>query len=195
MLKRITKKKSLLLTAAILAAMSVPVQAAEKKQEETTHIKTDEVVVTASRTKQEVRESPSSVEVITREDIDKMGAENLAQALQLALGIDTQENAMVGNRSSIRGMNTNQTLILIDGRRVRTENTSETMNFYELKRINMDDVERIEIVRGAASSLYGSEALGGVINVIKKHPGKMQTAVTLDWTSRQSDEGIRFDSG
>lgn len=195
MLKRITKKKSLLLTAAILAAMSVPVQAAEKKQEETTHIKTDEVVVTASRTKQEVRETPSSVEVITREDIDKMGAENLAQALQLALGIDTQENAMVGNRSSIRGMNTNQTLILIDGRRVRTENTSETMNFYELKRINMDDVERIEIVRGAASSLYGSEALGGVINVIKKHPGKMQTAVTLDWTSRQSDEGIRFDSG
>lgn len=195
MLKRITKKKSLLLTAAILAAMSVPVQAAEKKQEETTHIKTDEVIVTASRTKQEVKESPSSVEVITREDIDKMGAENLAQALQLALGIDTQENAMVGNRSSIRGMNTNQTLILIDGRRVRTENTSETMNFYELKRINMDDVERIEIVRGAASSLYGSEALGGVINVIKKHPGKMQTAVTLDWTSRQSDEGIRFDSG
>ena len=195
MLKRITKKKSLLLTAAILAAMSVPVQAAEKKQEEATHIKTGEVVVTASRTKQEVRESPSSVEVITREDIDKMGAENLAQALQLALGIDTQENAMVGNRSSIRGMNTNQTLILIDGRRVRTENTSETMNFYELKRINMDDVERIEIVRGAASSLYGSEALGGVINVIKKHPGKMQTAVTLDWTSRQSDEGIRFDSG
>ena len=180
MLKKITKKKSLLLTAAILAAMSVPVQAAEKKQEEAAHIKTDEVVVTASRTKQEVRESPSSIEVITREDIDKMGAETLAQALQLALGIDTQENAMVGNRSSLRGMNTNQTLILIDGRRVRTENTSETMNFYELKRINMDDVERIEIVRGAASSLYGSEALGGVINVIKKHPGKMQTAVTLD---------------
>ena len=195
MLKKITKKKSLLLTAAILAAMSVPVQAAEKKQEETTHIKTDEVVVTASRTKQEVKESPSSIEVITREDIDKMGAETLAQALQLALGIDTQENAMVGNRSSLRGMNTNQTLILIDGRRVRTENTSETMNYYELKRINMDDVERIEIVRGAASSLYGSEALGGVINIIKKRPGKMQTAVTLDWTSRQSDEGIRFDSG
>jgi len=195
MLKKITKKKSLLLTAAILAAMSVPVQAAEKKQEEATHIKTDEVVVTASRTKQEVKESPSSVEVITREDIDKMGAESVAQALQLAIGIDTQENVMVGNRSSLRGMNTNQTLILIDGRRVRTENTSETMNFYELKRINMDDVERIEIVRGAASSLYGSEALGGVINIIKKHPGNMQTAVTLDWTSRQSDEGIRFDSG
>ena len=195
MLKRIAKKKSLLLTAAILAAMSVPVQAAEKKQEETTHIKTDEVVVTASRTKQEVRETPSSVEVITREDIDKMGAESVRQALQLALGLDTMENGMVGNQVSIRGMNTNQTLILIDGRRIRTEDTPSTMNFYELERINMDDVERIEIVRGAASSLYGSEALGGVINIIKKRPGKQQTSVTADWTTRRKDGGIRFDAG
>ena len=174
MLKKITKKKSLLLTAAVLAAMSVPVQAAEKKQEETTHIKTDEVVVTASRTKQEVKESPSSVEVITREDIDKMGAESVRQALQLALGINTQENVMVGNKVSIRGMYTNQTLILIDGRRVRTEDTGSTMNFYELDRVNMDDVERIEIVRGAASSLYGSEALGGVINIIRKKAGEQK---------------------
>ena len=87
MLKRIMKKKGLLLTAAILAAMSVPVQAAEKKQEEATQIKTGEVVVTASRTKQEVKETPSSVEVITREDIDKMGAESVRQALQLAIGL------------------------------------------------------------------------------------------------------------
>ena len=195
MLKKITKKKSLLLTAAILAAMSVPVQAAEKKQEETTHIKTDEVVVTASRTKQEVKESPSSVEVITREDIDKMGAESVRQALQLALGLDTMENGMVGNQVSIRGMYTNQTLILIDGRRVRTENTNQTTNYYELERINMDDVERIEIVRGAASSLYGSEALGGVVNIIKKRPGKQQTSVTADWTTHRKDGGIRFDTG
>ena len=192
MLHRHTKKR-LLLTAAILGAMSVPAYAAESASN--TNVRTDEIIVTASRTEQEVKETPSAVEVITRAYIDKMGAETLAQALKLALGIDIQENAMVGNRSAMRGMNTNQTLILIDGRRVRTENTSETMNYYELQRVNMDDVERIEIVRGAASSLYGSEALGGVINIIKKHPGKMQTAVTLDWTSRQSDEGIRFDSG
>ena len=102
---------------------------------------------------------------------------------------------MVGNRSAIRGMNTNQTLILVDGRRVRTENTIETMNYYELQRINMDDVERIEIVRGAVSSLYGSEALGGVINVIRKRPAKAQASLTLDWTTRQSDQGIRLDSG
>jgi len=195
MLKRIMKKKGLLLTAAIVAAMSVPAYAAEKKPEEATHIKTGEVVVTASRTKQEVKETPSSVEVITREDIDKMGAESVRQALQLAIGLDTLENGMVGNQVSIRGMKTNHTLILIDGRRVRTENTDQTTNYYELERINMDDVERIEIVRGAASSLYGSEALGGVINIIKKRPGKQQTSVTADWTTHRKDGGIRFDTG
>ena len=192
MLHRHTKKR-LLLTAAVLGAMSVPAYAAESASN--TNVRTDEIIVTASRTEQEVKETPSAVEVITRADIDKMGAETLAQALKLALGIDIQENAMVGNRSAMRGMNTNQTLILIDGRRVRTENTSETMNYYELQRVNMDDVERIEIVRGAVSSLYGSEALGGVINVIRKRPANAQTSLTLDWTTRQSDQGIRLDSG
>ena len=186
-------QRKILLTAAVLSAISVPAYASAR--DGGTSVVTDEVVVTASRTEQEIKETPSAVEVITRADIDKMGAENLAQALKLALGIDLQENTMVGNRSAIRGMNTNQTLILIDGRRVRTENTSETMNYYELQRVNMDDVERIEIVRGAVSSLYGSEALGGVINVIRKRPAEAQTSVTLDWTTRQNNEGLRLDSG
>ncbi len=195
MLKKITKKKSLLLTTAVLAAMSVPAYAAEKKADAEKHIKTDAVVVTASRTEQEVKETPSSVEVITREDIDKMGAESVRQALQLAIGLDTLENRMVGNRVSIRGMQTNHTLILVDGRRVRTGNTDSTTNVYELERFNIDDVERIEIVRGAASALYGSEALGGVINIILKKPSEQKTSVSLDWTSRRKDGGIRFDAG
>ncbi|MGP1408536.1 TonB-dependent receptor plug domain-containing protein, partial [Selenomonas sp.] len=177
MLKRITKKKSLLLTAAVLAAMSVPAYAAEKKPEDGKAIKTGAVVVTASRTEQEVKETPSTVEVITREDIDKMGAESVLQALQLAMGLDTMKNGMTGNHVSIRGMKTNHTLLLVDGRRVRTGNTDKTANVYELERFNIDDVERIEIVRGAASSLYGSEALGGVINIIRKRPDEQKTSV------------------
>ena len=135
-------------------------------------IQTRDVVVTASRTEQQVKEAPAAVEVITREDIENTGAETLAQALEMATGINVLENGMVGNQSSIRGMNTNQTLILVDGRRVRTENTSETQNYYELQRVNMDEVERVEIVRGAVSSLYGADALGGVINIITKKTGK-----------------------
>ena len=191
MIRKLAKKKHTLLAAAVIGTLSV----GHSEAAENDSIQTRDVVVTASRTEQEVKETPAAVEVITRADIEKLGAENLAQALQLATGINILENGMVGNQSSLRGMNTNQTLILIDGRRVRTENTSETQNYYELQRVNMDNVERVEIVRGAASSLYGSEALGGVINIITKKPGKGGGSVTADWTSRQQDLGFRYDFG
>lgn len=197
MIAKLTKKKTALLTAAVLGALTLPAYAAEANANadaDTVKVKANDVVVTASRTEQMVKETPSSVEVITRADIDRMGAENLVQALRLAVGIDIHENGMVGNQSAIRGMDTNQTLILIDGRRIRTENTSETANYYELQRVNMDDVDRIEIVRGAASSLYGADALGGVINIIKKVPKEDKVGVLADWTSRQKDGGIRLET-
>ena len=158
-------------------------------------IQTRDVVVTASRTEQLVKEAPSAVEVVTREDLDKMGAETLAQALQLAVGIDVSENGMVGNTVSIRGAKSNQTLIMVDGMRIRTENTDQTANNYELQRINMADVERIEIVRGATSSLYGADAMGGVINIITKTPDKASTSVFADYTTRQADAGFRVATG
>lgn len=191
MIRKLAKKKQTLLAAAVIGTLS----ASYAEAAETETITTRDVVVTASRTEQEIKETPAAVEVITKDDIEKMGAENLAQALQLATGINVLENGMVGNQSSLRGMNTNQTLILIDGRRVRTENTSETQNYYELQRVNMDNVERVEIVRGAVSSLYGSEALGGVINIITKKPGTAGGSVSADWTSRQKDLGFRYDLG
>lgn len=186
------------LTAAVLGALTAAsfhsVQAAAADREMPVYT-LDDVVVTASRTEQSVKEAPASVEIVTREDIDRLGAETLAQALALTVGLDVTENGMVGNQAALRGMSTNQTLILIDGRRIRTEDTSQTANYYELQRINMDDVERIEIVRGSVSSLYGSEALGGVINIIRKHPEKKQVGVSVDWTSQQKDGGVSVDFG
>lgn len=194
MIRKLAKKKHTLLAAMVSGSMTMGCYVSAAAAAENT-IQTREVVVTASRTQQKVAETPAAVEVITREDIEKSGAETLAQALEMATGINVLENGMVGNQSSIRGMNTNQTLILIDGRRVRTENTSETQNYYELQRVNMDEVERMEIVRGAVSSLYGSDALGGVINIITKKPGNPGGSVSVDWTSRQQDTGFRYDFG
>lgn len=192
------RRRHAALTTAVLGALTAvsfqTVRAAAADQELPVYT-LDDVVVTASRTVQSVKEAPASVEIVTREDIDRLGAETLAQALALTVGLDVTENGMVGNQAALRGMSTNQTLILIDGRRVRTENTSETANYYELQRVNMDDVERIEIVRGSVSSLYGSEALGGVINIIRKHPEKKQFGVSADWTSRQKDGGVSVDFG
>lgn len=191
------KRKKYFLTLAVITALMntsyAGVAAAEEadSQQVVEQIQTRDVVVTASRTEQLVKEAPAVVEVVTRDDIDKMGAENLAQALKLAAGINIMENGMVGQQVSLRGMKTNQTLIMIDGRRIRTEETDQTANYYELQRIDMNNVERIEIVRGAVSSLYGADAMGGVINIITKTPYKEQTTVSADWTSRQSDIGFR----
>ncbi|MGM9539238.1 TonB-dependent receptor plug domain-containing protein [Anaerovibrio sp.] len=192
-------KKKCLLALAISIALTNSSYAgaayAAENEQETEQVQTRDVVVTASRTEQEIKDTPVAVEVVTREDLDRMGAENLAQALQLAVGIDVSENGMVGNSVSIRGAKSNQTLILVDGMRIRTENTDQTANNYELQRINMADVERVEIVRGSASSIYGADAMGGVINIITKSPDKESKSVFWDWTTRQTDAGFRVATG
>lgn len=195
------KRKKYFLTLAVITALlntsyaEVAAAEAADSQQAAEQVQTRDVVVTASRTEQLVKEAPAAVEVITREDLDKMGAENLAQALQLAIGIDVSENGMVGNSVSIRGAKSNQTLIMVDGMRIRTENTDETANNYELQRVNMADVERIEIVRGATSSLYGADAMGGVINIITKTPDKASQSVFADYTTKQADAGFRVATG
>lgn len=195
------KRKKYFLTLAVITALMntgyAGVAAAEEadNQQAVEQVQTRDVVVTASRTEQLVKEAPAAVEVITREDLDKMGAENLAQALQLAIGIDVSENGMVGNSVAIRGAKSNQTLIMVDGMRIRTENTDQTANNYELQRVNMADVERIEIVRGATSSLYGADAMGGVINIITKTPDKASQSVFADYTTKQADAGFRVATG
>lgn len=195
------ERKKYFLTLAVITALmntsyaGVAAAEAADSQQAVEQVQTRDVVVTASRTEQLVKEAPAAVEVISREDLDKMGAENLAQALQLAIGIDVSENGMVGNSVAIRGAKSNQTLIMVDGMRIRTENTDQTANNYELQRVNMADVERIEIVRGATSSLYGADAMGGVINIITKTPDKASQSVFADYTTKQADVGFRVATG
>ena len=110
-----------------------------------------------------------STEVITQEEMKEKGAYNVRDALKLVNGLDVQEAAMVGNNVSLRGMGTNATLILVDGRRLASEDSGQTMNVYELNRMNIHSVDRIEIVRGSGSALYGSDAMGGVIKIGRAH--------------------------
>lgn len=183
------KSKIALLSLSIMTALSLQVYA----EEETYQL--SEVVVTATRTPQEIKETPASVEVITRSDIETMGADSVVAALKLAMNLNLSEAGMTGNQVSLRGMNTNQSLILIDGRRMAGEDTGTTANAYELNRININNVERIEIVRGPVSSLYGSDALGGVINIIMRKPEKQQTTIGLSSGSKQQNAAFRFDLG
>ncbi len=125
----------------------------------------DRMVVTATGQESAVRDVQASVEVLDRERLERYGDGNVAQVLKQAVGVQASNSGASGD-IAIRGLNRNHTLVLVDGFR-RTNNYGSN----NPSQISFFDVERIEIVRGPLSSLYGSEALGGVVNVITRHPG------------------------
>ena len=136
-------------------------------------VQTKDVVVTANKTAMKVRTSPAAVEIITEKEIKTLGFNDVRSVLAYASNIDLSRAVMTGNAVRIRGMNSDHTLILVDGRRMAGEDTRSTANSYALQRLSVNDIERIEIVRGPSSALYGSDAIGGVINIITKVPTKM----------------------
>lgn len=152
------------LIAAILCAIS-PFAHAE------TNNQLDEVVVTATRMPQSLDKTIADTSVITKQEIRHSGAPDVATLLRSVTGIEVAQSGSLGAQSStfMRGTNSNQVLVLIDGVRVNSATSGATA----LEHIMLDSIERIEIVRGNVSSLYGSEAIGGVIQLFtKKGSGK-----------------------
>lgn len=127
-------------------------------------------VTTATKTEKSIDGVTASVVVITEEEIEKMGAESLKDVISNTSGLTIQYGTFPSASSkskssiSIRGMSANGTLFLLDGRRL----AGEVKNPYDLDRIPASSIERIEIVKGPMSSLYGADAVGGVINIITK---------------------------
>jgi len=135
-------------------------------------MKAIEVVSIATKTQKSIDGVAASVDVITQEEIEKMGASSLGEILSKTSGLVMQYGTFPSASSkskssiSIRGMGANGTLFLLDGRRL----AGEVKNPYDLERIPASIIERIEIVKGPMSSLYGADAVGGVINIITKRP-------------------------
>ena len=179
------------LSAAVFAALALPAYAADGSDAVTTK----DVVVTATKTEAEVKAVPQAVEVITKEDISRLGANDVLTALSLADNLNLSRAGMTGNAVSLRGMDTTHTLILVDGKRYAAEDTSQTENVYALQRLNVSDIDRIEIVRGPSSSLYGSDAMGGVINIITKVPEKAGGTIGAVTGTYNTAEYFNFDTG
>lgn len=158
----------LLLLAACLSNQSI-VSAQDTIQSK----KLNEVVVTAGRFDQQLNESPRSVSVITNADIQASGAQNIEQLLNKVSGIyivGAEQNPGMTASVFLRGANSNQTEILIDG--IRITDPSAINNALDLSELSLSDVDHIEIVKGAHSSLYGSSAIGGAINIVTKSASK-----------------------
>ncbi|MFQ5681666.1 MAG: TonB-dependent receptor plug domain-containing protein [Candidatus Binatia bacterium] len=124
------------------------------------------VVVTATRIETPVKEVTTSITVITEKEIREQQAETVLDVLRDVPGVDVIQTGSRGAVASvfIRGSNSNQVLVLVDGMEVN----SVTAGLFDFAHLLTDNVERIEILRGAGGTLHGSKAVGGVINILTK---------------------------
>lgn len=159
------------------------------------HVQTDtaktqilgQVVITATRTEVQRNKTPQSITVITRKDIENTGAQEFTDLLKKNASVNIVQypgllagTGIRGFRPQTSGLN-QRVLLLIDGRPAGTAN---------LATINPSDIERIEVLKGPASALYGSQAMGGVVNVItRRSAGAIRSTVSAEYGSFQTFKG------
>ena len=169
-----------ILSAAVLAALAMPALADATDP-------LDEVVVTANRTPIAVRDVLAAVEVIDREEIERSQARSLPDLLRGRAGVSIGNQGGLGKLSTLflRGSESDHVLVLVDGVRMGSA-TSGLVSFQD---IPVELIERIEIVRGPRSSLYGSEAIGGVIQIFtRRDAGAVSPRFSLGAGSRDTYE-------
>ena len=156
--------------AVLLIASIPPIWTASASAEEPVEpepvVQAEEVVVSATKTPVPVSHVTSAVDVITAQDMKKQNIRHVADALRLAQGLAVFSSGGPGTEvnARIRGANSSQTLVLIDGAIMN----SGTLGSYDFANLTTDNIERVEILRGAQSMLWGSDAMGGVINIVTK---------------------------
>lgn len=160
----LSKKTSLLYSCICLALFGSVANADEISQLET-------IVVTASKHETSLQLAPASISVIDHEELKLRNADDLADALTGQAGVTITSVGQNRRGISMRGMPVEHTLYLVDGRRISSSNSVMAHTDFELSWLPSSAIERIEVVRGPMSSLYGADALGGVVNIITRKPG------------------------
>ncbi|NOR50984.1 MAG: TonB-dependent receptor [Gammaproteobacteria bacterium] len=143
------------------------------------------IIVTATRTAQTADETLAPVTIITKDDIEQSQAGNLTELLAGTVGIDVTETGWYGQSSGyfIRGTSSKHILVLVDGVRLGSATTGST----DLAEIGLNHIERIEIVRGPRTSLYGSDAIGGVIHIFTNQgSAKKQANIEIGYGSHNT---------
>lgn len=140
----------------------------------------DEVVVTATRSERELGSLPLPVSVIPQQQIRQMGSLRLNEVLAEQTGLFMVNDH--GNGVQVQGFNPDYTLILVDGEPL----IGRTAGTFDLARVAVGNIKRIEIVKGPSSSLYGSEALAGVINIITQNPERANADLSLRYGGNQT---------
>ncbi len=146
----------------------------------------EEMVVTATMTEKIMKDAPGAIEVISAREIEEMNAQTVAEALEEAASLVVTTETGRQMRPSIRGTGDKHTLVLIDGRRL----AAGFKDLLGLEQVPVDLIHHIEVVRGPASALYGSDAIGGVINIITRQPTRnLALGATAQYGQNSYHEG------
>ncbi|WP_155992482.1 TonB-dependent receptor domain-containing protein [Fodinicurvata fenggangensis] len=182
---RLTVLRALLPALAFLPTAMIPLAQAQETDSEAT---LEPIVVTATRSEQNISDAPASISVVTGEELKTAPVGDVSDAVRHLPGISLTAGSQGRREVSIRGMDSSYTLILLDGKRVNSREAVFRHNDYDLGLLPVEAIERIEVVRGGMSSLYGSDALGGVINIITK-PDAQEWRGSIDTQIQSPLEG------
>src|SRR5690625_4527571 len=154
----------------------------------------DDIVITATRTRQAVATAPASISLISAKEIEQKPVGDLTDVIRNTPGITLTAGSQGRREIQLRGMDASHTLLLMDGRRINSSEAVFRHNDYDLGMLPIEAVDRIEIVRGGMSALYGSEAMGGVINVITKPAsGSWNAKVSSEYqTPSEGEKGQEY---
>ncbi|MGN0931737.1 TonB-dependent receptor domain-containing protein [Falsigemmobacter intermedius] len=182
-----------LLTGCALISAALPFAALAQDAATEDDVQLDAVLVSSASGKAtSLQDAPASITVIGAEELAATGARDLREALRTVPGLNITNGNDGGKTLSFRGMPASRTLQLVDGRRIGGRNTMARDYQGDLGVVPIDAIERIEVVRGPMSTLYGSDAMGGVINIITKKgydvwSGSLTTEMTRGDASSTSD--------
>ena len=147
-------------------------------------------VITATSTIRQLSDAPASITVITRDELSMRPVQDLEDALRGTPGLQFTGVGMTRRGVSIRGMGSEHTLVLVNGQRINNAAGAVAHADFDLGWVPVEAIERIEVIRGPMSSLYGSEALGGVVNVItRRATDAWQGAAQINGGAREDGRG------
>lgn len=183
-----------MVTGTLMLQMPVAVYAAEEEP-----AYQEQVVVTANRMPTKMSEAAANVTVITGEQIENGHYQNLGEVLRNVNGLTVNSKAFPGAQETLRINGDDRVLVMIDGRKIsRPEGASDYHANVDLTTISLDNIERVEIVKGGASALYGSDAVGGVVNIItrkgKENKISLKTSVG-SWGEQKQALGLQGKKG